>query len=210
MDNFPRINPGERATMVGRSGSGKSTVARWLLTRSPGVWIIHNPKHTSAYDSLPNKVVMHKMDGRKLAQYMREFTYIIWNPTTAESDPEYADDFLGWLQANYMNVGFAADELYMLHTNGRAGPGLTGWLTRGRELKQSFLGLTQRPAWISKFLLSESNYIGEMSLNQQQDRKVIFDIVGHPDTLKKLDARQWFWYETEKDKLTLYGAVPMT
>jgi ABC-type oligopeptide transport system ATPase subunit len=208
MDNYPRIAPGQRATLVGRSGSGKSTLGRWLLVRSPGHWIILNPKHTSAYDGLPDSIKLNDLNLEKLVKAMQEHRFVILNPKPTQCTPEIMDAFVDWLHLNFTNIGLCCDELYTLHFNGRAGPGLTGWLTRGRELKQSFLGMTQRPAWISKFLLSESNFIGEMSLNQREDRKVIYDIVGDKNTLEKLAPFKWLWYSVDADKLMLYGPVP--
>lgn len=208
MDDFPKIAPGQRAIAAGRSGSGKSTLGRWLLLRSPGHWIILNPKHTKAYDALPGAITLNNLNLEKLEKAMGENRFVILNPKPNQCTPEVMDAFIEWLHLNFTNVGLCCDELYTVHFNGRAGPGLTGWLTRGRELGQSFLGLTQRPAWISKFLLSESNFIVEMSLTQKDDRKVIYDLVGDPNTLRKLQPRQWFWYDVEADKLKLYGAVP--
>ena len=114
-----------------------------------------------------------------------------------------------WLHGAFTSVGLCADELYTLHQNGRAGDGLTGWLTRGRELKQSFLGLTQRPAWVSKFILSESDYIGEMSLTLEADRKTMRDIIGSPEALVKLPPREWLWYDMSADRLRKFGPVPL-
>jgi ABC-type polar amino acid transport system ATPase subunit len=37
---LPVINPGKRCVTVGRTGSGKSTWARWMLKRSPLKWVI--------------------------------------------------------------------------------------------------------------------------------------------------------------------------
>lgn len=210
MDSLPRINQGERASVAGRSGSGKSTLARWLLTRSPGHWVILNPKHTKAFDLLPDSVTMNGFDLRKFEDNIakHKFTIINPNPRKGQTSPEYMDAFVDWLHNSYTGIGLCADELYTLHKNGQAGEGLTGWLTRGRELKQSFLGLSQRPAWVSKFIFSESNYIGEMSLAIHDDRKKMYDFIGNPEALVKLPPREWLWYEQDKDALRKFGPVP--
>lgn len=206
---LPRIKAGQRAVIAGRSGSGKSTLANWLLENSPGVWTILNPKWTKAYEKLPNATTVRSFDPAKIDKAFRENRFVIINPSQAEASPEAMDAFVQWLHDNYEKVGLCVDELYTLHKNGKAGEGLLAWLTRGRELKQSFLGLTQRPAWISQFVFSESNFIGEMSLNLPADRKRMFEFIGNEKALENLPPRQWLWYDTENDKLRLFNPVPV-
>lgn len=206
---LPRIKPGQRAIMAGRTGSGKSTWARWMLTRSPGTWLILNPKHSDAYNGLSDSTVITSLDLRKIESAMLRYRFVIINPDTLESDADTLDAFILSVHNNWRNVGFCCDELYKLHKNGVAGQGLIGWLTRGRELKQSFLGLSQRPAWLSQFVFSETDYIGSMSLVLPDDRKRMEKMTGKLDFDKKLDERDWLWYTVTSDRLNYYGAVPM-
>lgn len=209
MDNLPHLSQGQRATVAGRTGSGKSTLARWLLMRSPGHWLILNPKHTSAYKSLPDAETIRGFDMKKIERSLGEHRFTIINPSSAQSTPEVMDAFVEYMHNEYKNIGLCVDELYSLHMgNAKAGAGLTGWLTRGRELKQSFLGLTQRPAWISKFLFSESDYIGGMALALDEDRKRMYQLTGHYEYQDKLPPRKWLWYTAEDDSLKLFGPVP--
>lgn len=209
VQTLPLIEPGKRAAVAGRTGSGKSTLARWLLERSPGHWLILNPKWTKAYSALPDSNTIQGINMKKLDKSLTDYRFTILNPTPQQSGADNLDDLVAYLHATYENIGLCVDELYTMHKNGQAGAGLIGWLTRGRELKQSFLGLTQRPSWVSKFLFSESDFVGEMSLNLQEDRKRMYEITGQPAMLDKLPPRQWLWYDAEADDITLYGAVPM-
>lgn len=206
---LPLINPGDRATVAGRTGSGKSTMARWLLNRSPGHWIILNPKHTKAYAALPDSVTLNGINIKKLKKSLAENRFTILNPTSAQANAENMDGLVQYLHEEYENIGLGVDELYTLHKNGQPGDGLVGWLTRGRELKQSFMGLTQRPAWISKFLFSESDYVGGMSLVLADDRKRMREITGHDEFLEQLPPREWLWYDVANNHLRKFGAVPM-
>lgn len=195
--------------VAGRTGSGKSTVACWLLNRSPGHWIILNPKWTAAFNKLPDSKIIESIDLKKIDRSLSENRFTIINPKSTQSDPDTLDALIMWLHESYTDVGLCVDELYAIHRNGTAGQGLIGWLTRGRELKQSFLGLTQRPAWLSKFLFSESDYIGGMSLALENDRKRMFEIAGNPLFLEKLQPREWLWYDVEGDSLRKFGPVPL-
>lgn len=210
MSQLPLIEPGKRAIISGRTGSGKSTLANWLLNRSPLHWIIINPKWTKSYNKLTDLNIIKKFDVKTIERSIYKFKYTVYNPTSAEADNEFLDAVILYLHQSYSELGLVIDELYTVHKNGIAGEGLISWLTRGRELKQSFIGLTQRPAFVSKFVYSEADYVGIMSLSMLADRKRVFEFTGRPEVLKKLDARDWLWYNVSADDLRYFGSVPLT
>jgi hypothetical protein len=205
---YPKILPGKRAAIAGRTGSGKSTLARWLLRRSPNHWLILNPKWTEAYAALPDSVTIKGMHMGKIEASMRDHKFTIVNPLPHQSTPGVMDDFVSLMHHSYTGFGLCVDELYTLHTNGRAGEGLLGLLTRGRELKQSFIGLTQRPAFVSKFVFSESDYIGGMSLALTEDRKRMYENTGREEFKGKMEPHEWLWYDMSADTLRKFGPVP--
>jgi len=206
----PVINPGKRAIVAGRTGSGKSTLAKWLLQVSPGHWIIINPKNTRAYDALPDSNNIDGIDINKIRNSIMEHRFTIITPKASQLSPETLDLLIEWIIGDYTDIGVCIDELYAVHKNGQAGAGLIGLLTRGRELKQSFLGLTQRPAWLSKFLFSESDYIGGMALNLADDRKRMYEFTGKAAFLEKLPAQDWLWYDVGLDLVRSFNPVPLT
>lgn len=206
---LPSIDPGKRAIVAGRTGSGKTVLANWLIKRSPQRWIIFNPKHTAGYDALPDVEVLDGFNAKKLERAIFNARFVLLNFKAEESEPRFMDACVGWIHNQYDNLGLCADELYTLHDSGRPLPGLTGWLTRGRERRQSFVGLTQRPVWISRFCFSESDYIGGMALQLASDRKAMMQNAGRAEFLKKLDPHQWLWYTVATDSLGLYGPVPL-
>lgn len=205
----PIINPGKRCVAAGRTGSGKSTLAKWLLQVSPGHWVILNPKNTRAYDELPDSNNVEGIDIGKIRKSIEEFRFTVVTPKANQLQPDTLDLFIEWLISEYTHIGICIDELYAVHKNGVAGAGLVGLLTRGRELNQSFFGLTQRPAWLSKFLFSEADYIVGMALNLEADRKRMFEFTGKRQYLDKLPERDWLWYDVAHDKLRAFNPVPI-
>ena len=208
--NLPSIPQGKRAILAGRTGSGKSTLACWMLENSPGHWFILNPKHTRAYDKLPDSVVVKSAyDFKRLEREIQRHRFVVVNPKQSEATPDGMDYFAQWVHDEFREIGLCCDELYTMHRQGVAGEGLLSYLTRGRELGQSFFGQTQRPAWISQFLFSESDYIGEMSLNLVKDRKRMVEFIGHAAALEKLPPHWWLWYDVTADSLRKFKPVPL-
>jgi len=196
--------------LAGRTGSGKSTLATWLMQRSAGHWVIINPKWTKAFDRLEDsKKIVSIRKTKDISKSIFENRYTIINPKADESTHEQLDLLIQWLHESFVDVGIYVDELYYVHTGGRAGPGLIGVLTRGRELNQTFLGATQRPAFLSKFLFSEADYICGMSLNMEADRKRMVEYTGRKAYETKLKARDWLWYDVSADTLQAWGPVPI-
>ena len=207
-DNLPLIDPGKRAILSGRTGSGKSTLGCWLLNRSKQHWVILNPKWTAAYKSLPDSAVLKKFDSSTIIRSIEKNRFTILNFEGLNTDAEYMDDVISYIHGSLENVGLCADELYTLHTRGQPGKGLIGWLTRGRELKQSFIGMTQRPAWVSRFCYSEADYIVGMDLSLKEDRKRLYECTGSEHFEDRMPPRKWLFYDVASDDIKRYGACP--
>ena len=208
-NHLPSIEPGKRAIIAGRTGSGKTTLAGWLANRSAQRWVVFNPKHTGYYKKLSHSATIDGFQPRRIEKELERSRYVVVNFKPAESDARFMDACVSWLHDQYENIGLIADELYTLHDSGRPLPGLTGWLTRGRERKQSFIGLTQRPKWISRFCFSEADYIGGMVLQLADDRKAMVENTGRVEYLRKLAPYYWLWYTVDADALGFYMPVPL-
>lgn len=210
MVRLPSIEPGSRTLIAGRTGSGKTTLAAWLMqSRNRQRWIVLNPKHTTGYATLEDSVSLRKFDSRKLSRELDKNRFVILNFSPAESDNVFMDDVLNYIHNAYDNVGICVDELYTIHNNTRPGNGLVSILTRGRERKQTFIGLTQRPKWISRFCFSEADNICGMSLNLDEDRKRMRDDSGCDEFLVKLDSHHWLWYNVAQDVVTHWSPIPL-
>ncbi len=209
---YPHVPRGKKATISGRNGTGKTTAGLWIARHSPGTWVILDTKGDPdnfgkvgvALEGLPTASRLDKA----LASRAK---FVVVRPSYKHLAPDILDDFITQIHLSYSDIGLFIDELYSVHNNGRMGRGLSAWLTQGRALKQSFIGLTQRPAWISGFCYSEADYIGSFDLTLRDDRKRLVAMTGRetfwhneptPHTLR--------WYTVAQDRLTRFAPLPMS
>lgn len=208
---LPHIKPGTRTIIAGRTGSGKTSLAKYLMERrSTQHWVILNPKHTEGYNTLPDSIVLNGWDARKFEKAIEKHRFVVINFNRNELHHAFMDAVLLHIHDEFNNIGIGCDELYYLHNNMEAGDGLIGILTRGRERKQTFLGLVQRPKRISLFSFSESDYIVSMALNLEGDRKRMVEATGDESFIHSLPKYVWRWYNVDADTAQLWGPVPLS
>lgn len=199
------LRPGERLVACGTTGSGKSTLAKRYLERSPYHWIIFNPKGTRAFDRLPGT---HTLDNKitivNVEAAIKKYKYVNLKFSSGWTW-EYQDALLRNICEKFTNIGVLIDELYYIHaSNGFAGSGLVGLLSRGRELHQTFIGLTQRPRFVSKFIFSESDYLIEFFLKLPEDRKTLFQQTGEDIALVKQAGHNFLFFDLVRDRVIAY------
>jgi Cdc6-like AAA superfamily ATPase len=204
---MPRLKRGTRTFIAGSTGSGKTTLATEFIKASPQHVIIFNPKHTAGYVRLKGINTLEDVKMAKIEKSIVQNKITSLNLPSEYFEAEPQDEILLYLHLKYNNVMIVADELGTLHKNGRSFRGLKSVLTLGRELNQTFIGLTQRPSWIDGHVISEADHLGVMRLNMLRDRKRINEEIGHPAVLEKLENRRWFWYDVEADRLRLFNPL---
>lgn len=165
------IRRGDRITIIGRTGSGKSVALRYLVaTYSRAVLV--DPKGRAVMDGWP---VVYGVDAFRAA----------WPAAPRViARPGPAEDRSVWLDAvcrvvyHAGETALAVDEIVGLASSTRPSRWLDAVLTQGRELGITAIVCTQRPRRIPPTVLSEADHILVYALNRDDDRRAVAEVIG--------------------------------
>lgn len=190
---YPRDD--ERAIIIGRTGSGKTQLGFYLLAMADWdtkPWIILDYKGEELFKELQQRGIATVRDVAD-APPTEPGLYII-RPT--RRDEAAVETLLHEIWARE-NIGLFVDELYMIDARSEAYQDL---LTQGRSRHIPVIGLTQRPAWVSRFNFSESSHVILLDLNDLEDRKTVarFMPIDRDARLPDYHSR---WFNVNRNRL---------
>jgi hypothetical protein len=168
---------------MGKTGSGKTQFGAWLLSEAP-------------FNRQPYIIIDYKRDAMLGASdRIREIglnelpkhpgLYIV--RPLPKLDDENVENWL-WRVWRKGKTGLYFDETYMIPNR----DALQAIYTQGRSLHIPIIALTQRPAWLSRFVFSEAEYYSYFHFNDTEDIKT---------------ARRWFPDGLIEDRLPKYHSV---
>ena len=211
------LERGERGLLVGQTGSGKTQDAIFQL-RHAKQWpvIILDTKIEDAFFGLPEDddtidLIQSFDELEKYAKQNRKHfaDYILVRPSIDETqDMEVLDNYCRLLYNKFGACFIYFDELYNWHNGGRCTNGMIGLYTRGRSKGKTVLGATQRPAWISRFCLTESQKFYIHNLTDARDWKTLAEVIPGFMEVARPPKYHFNFYEVGKDKVQLFSPVP--
>lgn len=197
---FPTLS--QRVIVTGRTGSGKTQFGFWLLSNAE-------------FDRQPFVILDYKRDALiNSSEHLRELSlneklpthpglYIV-HPRAGPSDTEAVEAWL-WRVLEHEDIGLFTDETYMV-PDIDAFPAI---LTQGRSKHIPAIMLTQRPAWLSRFVFSEADYFAVFHLNDVDDRKKVRRYLPRAyDVDARADKFCCSWYDVGRDVLFSLRPVP--
>jgi hypothetical protein len=204
------LRRGERGFICGTSGNGKTFAACWLLHYAPvlPLYIIDTKGDSNLPKAFPYRA-WHNTAEKFLAE--KKAKVRIYTPEIDElKDEELLDGVLQEIFYRRKPATVYVDEcLDIVSNSGNVGSGIVALATRGRSHGISLLAGTQRPANVTRYLISEASHYYIFNLNLRADRKAIAEnagIEGETPHLKK----QHFLHIEPPDVIDRFSAVPGT
>jgi hypothetical protein len=214
------LEKGQRGLLVGQTGSGKTQNALFQLRHSQ-VWpvTIFDTKIEDEFIGLPEdgdtlEITNSIGEYREVMRRARKDrpTFLVVRPGRGElSNPEILNEYC---TVAYERGGaglYYFDEIYSWHTQGRAPDGLLELLTRGRSKGKTVLMATQRPAWLSRFCLTESQKFYIHWLIDERDAKSLASVIPGFDQLDDPPLHHFWHYDMAKHREPpkLFAPVPL-
>lgn len=227
MADRPSILPekGQRTLTAGATGSGKTYFNVWAMLHEPHApMLIFDTKDEEKFPTLPKARVVTTWDGPEgVIETTDDETvdYIVFRPAVAElAEPDKLDAYLhrayelAGSGGPLAGVPIYIDEIYSFHKNGRAGPGLVALLTRGRSRGLTTLMSTQRPSFLSRFAITESQRFYIFRLVDRRDRQILGNVIPNfdddyqaADESGALKDNMFFYYKIGDRKAQLMKPV---
>lgn len=179
MDNFGiwqslKLGINDRGTLIGKTGSGKTTLAKFLLEDYAKPYsVTWNPKNSDTVNGWTHKKYT-SMEELIDAEDKR----IIYTPSVLKAEDEADQEvFFNWIyDRKYTRV--YVDEATALIGGSNPPRYLTAIINRGRERGISSLIATQRPKRVPLNILSEAEHFYIFKVLLYDDRKRIEEICG--------------------------------
>src|SRR5262249_979811 len=164
-----------RTAIMGRTGSGKTALALFLLSHSN---FNEKPYYIVDYKGDQHISELNRAREIDLHELPRQPALYIVRPLPHQQE---AMEHWLWRVYSHGNSGLYFDEAYMLPDEG-AFPAI---LTQGRSKGINSIVITQRPAWISRFVFSEANQFSAFHLNDRDDRKKLWRFLPDDRIIRK-------------------------
>jgi hypothetical protein len=190
----------DRTTILGATGSGKSTCGLWMLAhqrldRRP--WVIFDFKREQFFDRIGFPPI-HAID-LDARPPKKPGLYLV-SPRPGEDDA--VERFI-WRLWEKENCGLYVDEAPLMP----AGDAFQAVLQQGRSKRMPVIACTQRPVGVARGLFSEANYVCVYDILDKRDFKTVEGVV--PASMAEpVLWHHWRWFDRARRVVLNMRPVP--
>ena len=181
------MKQGQHIAIIGQTGSGKSTLARELLRRRGYCIICVTKPDPLLWPATWKRVTtVKKID-------LAEATHFILRPSYYQQRVEIWNALdTAWKQGGWT---IYLDEEYYIEQQLGLDEKVIQLLTQGRSNNITMIVGMQRPAWVSRFNLSEPTHIICGRLGDERDMSIVKSVIGsqYLEAIKELPRYKFVW-----------------
>jgi hypothetical protein len=190
----------QRTTILGATGSGKSTCGLWLLSNQrldKRPWVIFDFKREAFFDRVGfPPITALDLDARPPK---KPGLYLV-SPRPGEDD--YVERFI-WRLWERENVGLYVDEAPLMPDR----DAFAAVLQQGRSKRMPVIACTQRPVGVARGLFSEANFVCVYDILDERDFKTVQGVVP-AEMSRPLKWHYWRWFDRERRVVLNMSPVP--
>ena len=202
--DFRLPGPNDRLAIVGRTGTGKTTMAMWLLSqarfdRHP--WLIVDYKGEELFSQLAkiHRGAITEIGVKDRAP--RERGLYVVRPTPAVDDEEI--EGLLWRVWERGRTGIYVDECHLLPNN----DALKACLVTGRSRHIPMTIISQRPVWVPREAFSEASHHIAFDISRRDDRKIAGEfMMREGDPIPRFPGHESLWHDVVRARR--YAMLP--
>ena len=179
-----KMRIGEHVFITGRTGSGKTYLAKTLAIEASNTFniIVHDTKGSAAFDDFR---IYTGLDELMSARDITKPGIFVYRPRFQELNMEYYDPFYEWIYYRKNCIVLIDEAMQVCERVDKYPKFLKGIMTRGREYNIAAWVCTQRPKTLPLFLLSEATKFFVFELNLADDRRRLVEITGRKELMER-------------------------
>jgi energy-coupling factor transporter ATP-binding protein EcfA2 len=186
------IQPNERVTAIGKTGSGKTHLLKAYAAGFSNVMVL-DTKGTFTWGKVP--VI------RTLDQLMKQGAgKFIYRPVDAEMNADFYDAFFEFCYKRRHTLVFVDELAQVCDSPTDILPNWKNIMQRGRELNVGIFNATQRPRGVPKMALSECEHTFCFRLKLEDDRKHVAEFMGKEIVDVQLKGHGFFYMHESYDR----------
>ncbi len=190
----------QRTTILGATGSGKSTCGLWMLAHQrldKRPWVIFDFKRESFFDQVGFPPIRPMALDDKAPR--KPGLYLV-SPRPGED--EHVEALL-WRLWEAENCGLYVDEAPLMPK----GDAFPACIQQGRSKNIPIIACCQRPVGVARGLFSEANFVAVYDVIDRRDYKLIEGVV--PASMAEpLPQYHWHWFDRARRQVLRMGPVP--
>lgn len=192
LTNLQQLRPksNQRALITGATGTGKTTLARYLLADYPRIIVIDSKCTYGGKVGEPGYRLVHTP--RELKGLRSSVDLIQYRPDETHQSVSDYDEVYKWCYRR-QDLMIYTDEAFLVHHGSYAPDWLRACVTCGRELGIGMITGTQRPRGIDLRLMTEAEIFLSFELRHKDDRRRMAEMGGEEFLVRPPKHAFWVW-----------------